>query len=276
MAQTDVTFHELSSSISLNHNHFYTSTGKRFLDIIFALLLLPVLAPMIALLWILNQSVGTCGFFSHTRLGQDGVPFSCWKICTMVPDAEARLAHLLATDANAAGEWDRCQKLDNGPRVTRLGRFLCRSSLDELPQIWNVLKGDMSFVGPRPITAPELDRYGVHSHHYLRQRPGITGLWQVMGRQDGSYEARRAFDVQYSKTTSLRGDLWLLFCTALQRSYCCLRGADAHHTTRNSLGPLNIPSREISVSSDTSAVAAIKRSNGSRCAQSQRLARRQI
>jgi undecaprenyl-phosphate galactose phosphotransferase len=131
----------------------------------------------------------------------------------MAPDAEARLANLLATDPDAAREWERCHKLDNDPRVTRLGRFLRRTSLDELPQIWNVLKGDMSFVGPRPITAPELERYGMHSHYYLRQRPGITGLWQVLGRQDGSYETRRNLDVQYAKMANLRGDIWLLLCT---------------------------------------------------------------
>lgn len=183
----------------------YRTLGKRVFDLCLVLVLLPVLAPLIALLWVLARCEGGPGFFGHHRIGQNGHNFRCWKIRTMAPDAEARLAQLLAQDPKAAAEWAQGRKLTNDPRVTRLGAFLRRSSLDELPQLWNVLRGDMSFVGPRPITPDELGLYGTAATSYLSLRPGVTGIWQVSGRNDVSYDMRIKMDSDYAQ----RCGLWL-------------------------------------------------------------------
>ncbi|MDD9739525.1 MAG: sugar transferase [Marinovum algicola] len=193
---------------------FYASFGKRALDLAIVLLLLPAIVPLIALLWLLVRSNGGPGFFGHTRIGLDGQSFRCWKIRTMVPDAERVLAETLARDPLAAVEWALAFKLHQDPRITTLGRHLRRLSLDELPQIWNVLRGEMSFVGPRPITAGELAFYDGEPQTYLAQKPGITGLWQVEGRPDGCYRKRVALDRRYRAEQSLPLDLLLLCRTA--------------------------------------------------------------
>ena len=192
----------------------YAAYVKRPMDVVLALLMMPVLVPVIVVLWFLVRRDGGTGFFGHTRVGRDGTSFQCWKMRSMDIDAEAKLALHLRTNPVAAAEWARNQKLANDPRITKLGGFLRRSSLDELPQIWNVLKGEMSFVGPRPVVAEELNRYGASRWAYLQARPGITGLWQVSGRNDVSYEARVALDVRYSSQMRFARDLWIIFKTA--------------------------------------------------------------
>ena len=132
----------------------------------------------------------------------------------MIPDAETRLSAVLAANPIAATEWNRTQKLQNDPRVTRLGRFLRRSSLDELPQIWNVLRGEMSLVGPRPVTPPELARYGLRAATYLSLKPGVTGLWQVAGRSNGCYAERLQMDQTYALSIGMWCDLGLIGRTA--------------------------------------------------------------
>lgn len=186
---------------------------KRALDLIISITILPIILPIIAVLYLVVRRDGGAGLFGHARVGKDGKVFSCWKIRTMVPDAQTRLDALLAVDAEARAEWEQDHKLRNDPRVTRLGNFLRRSSLDELPQIWNVLKGEMSLIGPRPVTQPELARYGKQARSYLMMRPGITGLWQVSGRNDISYAERVALDVKYLDEMSLRKDLAILYMT---------------------------------------------------------------
>jgi lipopolysaccharide/colanic/teichoic acid biosynthesis glycosyltransferase len=131
----------------------------------------------------------------------------------MKTDSEARLAHILMTDPQAAEEWQTSQKLRNDPRVTWFGNFLRKSSLDELPQIWNVLRGEMSIVGPRPITRAELNRYGKDRRYYLLVRPGITGLWQVSGRSSTGYEKRIRLDREYVEEWSWLGEIWILLMT---------------------------------------------------------------
>ncbi|MFY9212178.1 MAG: sugar transferase [Aestuariivita sp.] len=194
---------------------FYERRGKRMVDLCLAVLLLPVLAPIIALLWIITRCDGQPGLFAHTRIGRNGTPFRCWKIRTMVADAEAHLARHIANNPQAAHEWSRAHKLTDDPRVTRLGRILRRTSLDELPQIWNVLCGDMSLVGPRPVTECELSRYGAHRSIYLNLRPGVTGLWQIKGRSNGCYEERLGMDRSYAATLGLYSDAALILKTAL-------------------------------------------------------------
>jgi lipopolysaccharide/colanic/teichoic acid biosynthesis glycosyltransferase len=185
--------------------------GKRAFDLILALLLLPLLAPVIALLWLLVRLDGGPGFYGHSRVGRNGTPFRCWKLRSMCVSAEARLAAHLAQNPAAAAEWARDFKLTEDPRITRLGRILRKTSLDELPQIWNVLRGEMSLVGLRPITEAELTKYGPHQGLYLALRPGITGPWQVEGRGNRvSYADRVQLDLSYGQNLSLAHDLNLI------------------------------------------------------------------
>lgn len=200
-------------SLPLSHSGSYRGATKRCLDICLCLVLLPVAVPLVALLCCLVRRDGAPGLFAHDRIGRDGVRFRCWKIRTMVPDAQERLDRVLASDPEARKEWDRDRKLRNDPRVTRLGRVLRRSSLDELPQLWNVLRGEMSLIGPRPVTLPELEKYGARRWAYLSVRPGITGLWQVSGRNSMGYEDRVQLDVAYTHDMSLLWDLWILLRT---------------------------------------------------------------
>ncbi|WP_170761178.1 sugar transferase [Ruegeria lacuscaerulensis] len=193
---------------------FYTGLGKRVFDLLLALLLLPVIAPVIFILWCLVRSDGGPGFFGHTRIGKNGKPFKCWKIRSMVVNAESRLQAYLDANPEAAEEWERDHKLTNDPRINRLGHILRKTSLDELPQIWNVLRGEMSFVGPRPVVAIELVKYGSSASAYLAQKPGITGLWQVSGRNDISYSERVAMDVAYLARRSFLKDLKIISLTA--------------------------------------------------------------
>lgn len=191
----------------------YQTVYKRALDVLLAIALLPILVPVIGVLYLMVRSSGGPGFFGDKRVGKGGTPFTCWKVRTMVTDADVRLQALLASDPEAREEWERDRKLREDPRITRFGHFLRRSSLDELPQIFNVLKGDMSFVGPRPVCKAELARYGARSAMYLAMRPGITGLWQVSGRNDVTYDERVALDTRYYNTVSLRADTTILLKT---------------------------------------------------------------
>jgi exopolysaccharide production protein ExoY len=191
-----------------------TLWGKRLFDLALAVMALPVILLVIALLCLLTRLDGGPGFFGHVRVGKDNREFRCWKIRTMVPDAEAVLTAHLAQNPAAAAEWARDFKLTDDPRVTRLGRFLRASSLDELPQIWNVLCGEMSLVGPRPVTRGEMDRYAGYEWCYLSVKPGITGMWQVSGRNDVSYDRRVQLDMQYLRKQSILQDIVILLRTA--------------------------------------------------------------
>ncbi|MEP0962814.1 MAG: sugar transferase [Roseobacter sp.] len=191
----------------------YRRAGKRLFDLTLALVLIPFLAPIIALLWIVTKLDGGIGFFGHKRIGRNGKVFRCWKVRTMVVDAEQKLRRHLAENPEAAAEWEKDHKLNDDPRITRFGNFLRKTSLDELPQLWNVIRGDMSFVGPRPIVRVELHKYGSDRPVYLSMKPGITGLWQVSGRNDVSYSQRVQFDVDYSKAQSLFTDIRLIAMT---------------------------------------------------------------
>ncbi|MEE3316865.1 MAG: sugar transferase [Pseudomonadota bacterium] len=192
----------------------YAAFGKRVCDLVFAFALLPILIPVIAVLWGLTRLDGGPGFFGHKRVGKDRRQFSCWKIRTMVPDAEAKLKQYLSENPDAKAQWQRDFKLDNDPRITRLGNFLRKTSLDELPQIWNVIRGEMSFVGPRPVVQDELLRYGESEKFYLSVRPGITGLWQVSGRNNISYADRVRMDRIYASRYSMLQDTKIIAKTA--------------------------------------------------------------
>ncbi|SFJ37260.1 sugar transferase [Jannaschia pohangensis] len=197
-----------------DRNAGIASPLKRAFDVAFAIVLLPILVPVIAVLYILTRLDGGPGFFGHRRIGKDGAEFRCWKIRSMVVDAKSALAKHLAENPDAAAEWARDFKLADDPRITPLGRFLRRTSLDELPQIWNVLCGEMSFVGPRPVTAEELGKYRTYKHCYLSVKPGITGVWQVSGRGEVDYDTRVAMDVAYFRNHNLLNDISIIARTA--------------------------------------------------------------
>jgi len=153
--------------------------------------------------------------FGHRRVGRGGKTFRCYKFRSMVPNAQVVLRELLARDPEARAEWERDFKLKNDPRITAIGRFIRRTSLDELPQLWNVVRGDMSIVGPRPVVRKELRQYyGVAGRKsYLSVRPGLTGLWQVSGRNELNYDERVALDMAYVREWSLLGDFMIVMRT---------------------------------------------------------------
>ena len=188
--------------------------AKRALDILGAGIGLVLLSPFFLIVALLVRADGGPAFFAHQRVGRGGKLFGCLKFRSMVIDSQTRLEALLASDPAARAEWEATRKLKNDPRITPIGRFLRSTSLDELPQLINVLRGEMSLVGPRPVQEAEIDRYyGASAAHYMAVRPGITGLWQVSGRSETSYESRVALDVAYVSRPSLLADLSILLRT---------------------------------------------------------------
>ena len=186
----------------------------RAVEILITAMALVFLAPLMVMIALtVRLTDGGPALYRHTRIGRGGQPFDCLKFRTMAVDADQRLNELLEADPAARIEWDRSQKLRFDPRITRVGEFLRASSLDELPQLLNVLRGDMSLVGPRPIVAGEVARYGIHFRHYCAVRPGLTGLWQVSGRSDVSYRERVVMDVAYVRAKCVTLDLKILFAT---------------------------------------------------------------
>jgi lipopolysaccharide/colanic/teichoic acid biosynthesis glycosyltransferase len=184
---------------------------KRGLDLIAVLLAAPLWVPLVAALALLARRDGGPAFYAQRRVGLNGRVFLLWKLRSMVPDADARLERYLAADPRARAEWDATQKLRTDPRVTPIGRFLRKYSLDELPQLWNVLVGDMSLVGPRPMFPAQQPLYPGTA--YYRLRPGLTGLWQISERNNVSFAERARYDDRYAECISLRTDLAVLVGT---------------------------------------------------------------
>ena len=206
----------LSLRISNNLARPTSQLLKRLFDILAASTLLVLVAPLMALITVKLRLVdrGTV-LFAHTRVGRHGQLFQCLKFRSMVPNAKDALEKLLAADPVARAEWNKDFKLKNDPRITPWGRFLRRTSLDELPQLINVIKGEMSLVGPRPVILDELDRYGDARVYYLQVRPGLTGLWQISGRNDIDYARRISLDTWYVRNWTLWYDVLILFKTAM-------------------------------------------------------------
>lgn len=197
---------------------------KRGFDVIVGLLVIFMLLPLLGVLALIVKSDGGPALYGHTRVGRNGKKFRCLKFRSMVVNSDEVLKELLASDPAARAEWEREFKLKHDVRVTRIGRFLRRTSLDELPQLWNVVRGEMSLVGPRPVVDQELERYGINRKYYLMVMPGITGLWQVSGRCDIDYTTRVLLDVKYVKNWSLHSDIGILFKTF----FVVLRGSGAY------------------------------------------------
>ncbi len=188
---------------------------KRVFDYTISITILPILIPVMVIisLFIKLTSKGPV-IFSQKRVGKDGKVFKCYKFRTMYEDAEERLKEILENNPDLKVEWLKNRKLKNDPRITPIGKFLRKTSLDELPQIFNVLKGDMSLVGPRPVTTEEIKMYYKESaYYYYSVLPGITGLWQVSGRSDTDYENRIALDTWYVRNWSVWLDVVILFKT---------------------------------------------------------------
>jgi exopolysaccharide production protein ExoY len=188
--------------------------GKRYMDVAIAVMSLIALAPIMVFIAVLvRATLGGPAFFGHQRVGYGGRVFHCWKFRTMVANGDEILRKHFQENPASLDEWNRNQKLRVDPRVTRLGRMLRISSLDEIPQLVNILRGDMSCVGPRPVVASELERFGDKAADYLRARPGLTGLWQISGRSTCTYEQRVTLDSDYVRNWSFKRDLMILLKT---------------------------------------------------------------
>jgi len=187
---------------------------KRLFDIAVAGSALLFVAPLILVFALaIRMQDGGKAFYSQRRFGLNGETFNCFKLRSMVPDAKEKLDYLLDNDPVARREWEESQKLTHDPRITALGQFIRKTSIDELPQLYNVLRGDMSLVGPRPIVENEIQKYGDSFRQYCAVRPGITGLWQVSGRSDTSYTQRVETDVEYVRSRSFWGDVKIVLLT---------------------------------------------------------------
>jgi undecaprenyl-phosphate galactose phosphotransferase len=197
----------MRNNLSMRRNKIY----KRIFDLVCTigggLMILPIIA-VVALLVAIDNKGNV--IFAHRRIGKDGKEFPCYKFQSMVPNAQEILQDYLAKNSEARKEWEESFKLTNDPRVTKLGGFLRKTSLDELPQLWNVIKGDMSLVGPRPIVKKEIERYGEYFREYAMVLPGITGMWQASGRSDTTYEERVEMDTWYVRNWSVWLDIMYL------------------------------------------------------------------
>lgn len=190
---------------------FYARYVKRLLDIAIVLVSAPVVLPIIAIVALLIRRDGGAAFYCQDRVGKDGKIFTCWKLRSMVVDADAKLAEYLEANPDAAAEWAVAQKLRHDPRITKIGAFIRKSSIDELPQLWCILKGDMSLVGPRPFLLDQQKLYKGNAYYALR--PGLTGFWQVGDRNETSFAARAVFDTRYAAELTLKTDVNILMRT---------------------------------------------------------------
>ncbi|WP_184358446.1 sugar transferase [Rhizobium sp. BK602] len=216
-----------SAFFSAAENDVFPPTGgvlKRAFDVSAALAALILISPLFLMLMLLVKfSDRGPIFYGHRRIGHNGKTFRCMKFRTMVVDGDRVLQAYLQNNPRAMEEWRETRKLQNDPRVTLVGAVLRKLSLDELPQLINIIRGEMSVVGPRPVVEDELERYDASAIYYLQSRPGLTGLWQVSGRNDVSYESRVAFDTHYVKNWSLGSDMMIIAKTI--PAVCLSRGS---------------------------------------------------
>ena len=190
---------------------------KRIIDIIGAIVGIIILVPLTAVVWIVNNLSGDHGplFYSHERIGKNGKHFKMYKFRSMCMNSQEILEKLLAEDEEARKEWNDTMKLRNDPRITKIGKFLRKTSLDEFPQFINVLKGEMSLVGPRAVIDGEIDKFGIHKNTVLSVKPGVTGYWAANGRSDTSYDERVKLEKYYAENVSLWLDIKILVKTVI-------------------------------------------------------------
>lgn len=204
-----------------NLAQLYRTHGKRFLDVALVILSLPFVLPLVGVLALLVALDGHNPFYTQNRVGRHGRIFRIYKLRTMVPNAKASLKDYLAKNSAARAEWEATQKLRNDPRITPLGRFLRNTSVDELPQLLNVLKGDMSLIGPRPMMIEQMPLYPDRT--YYQMRPGVSGLWQVSDRNDTTFAERAIYDSSYNRQLSLWTDIKIIaktFTVVLRGTGC--------------------------------------------------------
>ncbi len=201
----------LSVSTAVTRQSAYQMFFKRAFDLTLVLISLPFILPLILFLALAIALTGNAPFYTQLRVGQGGSAFRMWKLRTMVKNADQHLEAYLQKNPEARAEWDSTQKLKNDPRITLFGRLLRKTSIDELPQLFNVLNGTMSLVGPRPMMVGQEKYY--HGRAYYEMRPGITGLWQVSERNDCAFQDRVNFDNEYGRVISLKTDLRCLLQT---------------------------------------------------------------
>ena len=209
--------HNLTKPISL----FW----KRFIDLFLLLISSPVVLPMVLIVSLIVK-ISSPGpvFYGHKRTGKNGKEFKCWKFRSMVIDADKQLEKILAENPEMRAEWEKDRKFTNDPRVTKIGKILRKTSIDEIPQFFNILTGEMSFIGPRPVTEPELKKYGNKAQIILSVQPGLSGMWQISGRSDTGYEERVTLDSYYIQNWSVWLDIWIIIKTV----YVVLRGKGAY------------------------------------------------
>lgn len=187
---------------------------KRFIDILVCICAAPVVIPITAAV-ALAIKITDPGpvFYGHKRVGKNRTVLTCWKFRSMCSDADTKLKEILASDPVRAAEWEKDRKFTDDPRVTKIGKFLRKTSLDEIPQLWNIFTGQMSLIGPRPVTEPELEKYGTYADYVLSVKPGLSGMWQISGRSDTGYEERISLDTYYIQNWSAWLDIWILIKT---------------------------------------------------------------
>lgn len=204
--------------LGFSATHYLTKKSsllmKRFIDLLILFLSSFIVVPLVLLVSIIIKltSKGPV-FYGHVRVGQNGKSFKCWKFRSMIVDADKQLEKILKENPAMREEWEKDRKFTNDPRVTPIGKFLRRTSIDEIPQLFNILIGEMSFVGPRPVTAPELVKYGKMADYVLSVKPGLSGMWQISGRSDTIYEERITLDTYYIQNWSVWLDIWIIIRT---------------------------------------------------------------
>lgn len=204
----------LGMAMTHNLTKWYNIAIKRVVDLFMLLLGAVIVVPlMLVIALIIKVSSPGPIFYGHERIGKNGKKIRVWKFRSMIVNADKVLDSILATNPEMRAEWDASRKLKNDPRITGIGKFLRKTSLDELPQLYNILKGEMSFIGPRPVTESEEEKYGENFDYIFSVSPGISGMWQVSGRSDTDYAERVAFDSYYIQNWSLWLDIWLIFRT---------------------------------------------------------------
>lgn len=208
----EVVSHAPNAGRTSSHG-FYARYGKRLLDLAIVTTALPFVIPIVVIAALANALSGNPVFYTQQRLGRHGRVFRIWKLSTMRPNADKMLNSLLENNPERRREWETTQKLKNDPRVTRVGAILRRTSMDEIPQLFNVLKGDMSLLGPRPMMLEQVEIYGPTLPIYLSLRPGISGKWQVSERNDAHFRRRAQIDAEYARDLSLKTDLILVWET---------------------------------------------------------------
>ncbi len=228
---TNISLHmrDFGGILGFSSTNYLTKKGalslKRFIDILLCLAASPfVLALTLIIALIIKKTSPGPVFYGHKRIGKNHKEITCWKFRSMGIDAAEQLEHILATDPVRAAEWAKDRKFTDDPRVTPFGKILRKTSLDELPQLWNIFIGDMSFVGPRPVTEPELIRYGKYADYVLSVKPGLSGMWQISGRSDTGYEERITLDTYYIQNWSVWLDIWIIIKTV----WVVFRGSGAY------------------------------------------------